>query len=106
MEFLVMLCVFGIGFLITLMSIVPMFLRQINQYERGVLFSLGKYKRTLGPGIHVIVPIVQSLKKIDIRTKTVDLQDQEAITKDNVSTRISAVLYYKISDAAKSYKRL
>ena len=102
MEFLVMLCVFGVVFLGVLVSIVPMVVRQINQYERGVLFSLGKYRRTLGPGIHVIIPIIQSLKKVDIRTKTVDLQDQEAITKDNVSTRISAVLYYKISDAAKS----
>lgn len=79
-----------------------MTIRQINQYERGVLFSLGKYKGTLEPGIHIIIPLVQGIRKVDIRTKTVDLQDQEAITKDNVSTRISAVLYYKISDAAKS----
>ncbi|KKQ35555.1 MAG: SPFH domain / Band 7 family protein [candidate division WS6 bacterium GW2011_GWA2_37_6] len=76
--------------------------RLINEYERGVLFILGKYSKTMGPGLHVIIPIFQRLVKVDIRTKTEDLQDQEAITKDNVSTRISAVLYYKISDAAKS----
>lgn len=78
------------------------FIRQINQYERGVLFTLGKYSQTLSPGIHIVIPIFQKLVKVDVRTKTVDLQNQEAITKDNVSTSISAVLYYKISDAAKS----
>jgi len=98
-EFLT-ICIGSVGFALILPVIGS--IRQINQYERGVLFTLGKYSKTLGPGIHLVIPIIQRLKKVDIRTKTEDLQDQEAITKDNVSARISAVLYYRISDAASS----
>ncbi len=77
-------------------------IRQINEYERGILFLCGKFKKILGPGWHVILPIFFSCKKVDIRTKTVDVPEQEAITKDNVSIKINAVLYYKIFDASKS----
>ena len=77
-------------------------IKQINQYERGILFSLGKFKKILGPGWHVIWPIFYSFKKVDIRTKAVDVPEQEAITKDNVSIKINAVLYFKIFDASKS----
>lgn len=74
----------------------------INQYERGVLFFLGKYQGILNPGLNVVIPILQTFQKVDIRTKAVDVPQQEAITKDNVSTKISAVLYYKIIDASKA----
>ena len=72
---------------------------QINEYERGVLFEFGKFSRILGPGWHFYVPLIANCKKVDIRTKTVDVPEQEAITKDNVSVKINAVLYYKIFDA-------
>jgi len=95
MEFLTTLLVlFG---LICLFSI-----KQINQYERGILFSRGKYKKMLNPGWHVVLPIFYSYRKIDIRTKAVDVPDQEAITKDNVSVKINAVIYYKIFDSSKA----
>lgn len=77
-------------------------IRQINQYERGVLFFFGKYKGTLEPGWHIIWPIISFMKVVDIRTKAVDVPDQNAITKDNVSIRINAVLYYKVFDANKT----
>ncbi len=77
-------------------------IRQINEYERGILFLCGKFKKILNPGWHIILPIFFSYKKVDIRTKTVDVPEQEAITKDNVSIKINAVLYYKIFDASKS----
>jgi len=77
-------------------------IKQINQYERGIKFSFGKFSAVLNPGWNIIFPIIQSVHKIDIRTKAVDVPDQEAITKDNVSTRISAVIYYKVQDAAKA----
>jgi len=76
--------------------------KQINQYERGIKFSFGKFSAVLEPGWRIILPIVQSCSKIDIRTKAVDVPDQEAITKDNVSTKISAVIYYKVIDASKA----
>ena len=91
-----------IVFLVIILFVVLCSIKQINEYERGVLFSFGKYKKILNPGWHIIWPIVNSLKKVDIRTKTVDVPEQEAITKDNVSIKINAVLYYKIFDAAKA----
>jgi regulator of protease activity HflC (stomatin/prohibitin superfamily) len=77
-------------------------IKQINQYQRGIKFSFGKYVGMMEPGWRIIIPIFQSYRKIDIRTKAVDVPDQEAITKNNVSTRISAVIYYKVVDASKA----
>ena len=77
-------------------------IKQIDEYERGVLFRFGKFRKVLGPGWRLVFPIIHSYRKIDIRTKTVDVPEQEAITKDNVSIKINAVLYYKIFDASKS----
>ena len=99
MEILVFLCLGGI---FTLFVLLAGNIRQVNQYEKGLLFSFGKFQRQLEPGWHFIIPIMQSMIKIDIRTKTVDLADQEAITKDNVSTRISAVLYFNVENAEKA----
>ncbi len=77
-------------------------IKQINQYERGVLFTIGKYTKILNPGWRIVLPIIHSYKKVDIRTKAVDVPEQDAITKDNVSVRINAVIYYKIFDASKA----
>lgn len=77
-------------------------IRQVNQYERGLRFTLGRYSGMMDPGWRIVWPIIQSSIKVDIRTKAVDVPDQEAITKDNVSTRISAVIYYKVTDASKA----
>lgn len=88
--------------LFIILFIVLCSIKQVNEYERGVLFTFGKYSRILGPGWHIVWPIANSFKRVDIRTKTVDVPEQEAITKDNVSIKINAVLYYKIFDAAKA----
>ena len=77
-------------------------IRQIDQYERGIKFCLGKYKKILEPGWRIVLPIFESYKKVDIRTKAVDVPEQDAITRDNVSVRINAVIYYKIFDASKA----
>ncbi len=84
-------------FIILLSSI-----KQINEYERGILFTCGKFSKILNPGWNIVLPIIQSYKKVDIRTKAVDVPEQEAITKDNVSVRINAVIYFKVFDASKS----
>ncbi len=78
------------------------FIRQINQYERGVMFTLGKFTGIKQPGWRLVIPIFQSMKKVDIRTKAVDVPDQEAITKDNIPVRINAVVYYRVQDAGKA----
>lgn len=77
-------------------------IREIKQYERGVKFTLGKFNKIAEPGWRLVIPIFQSMQKVDIRVKAVDVPDQEAITKDNISIRINAVIYYKISDAGKA----
>ena len=76
--------------------------KEVKEYERGILFGFGKFRKILNPGWHVVIPIIQSMSKVDIRTKAVDVPEQDAITKDNISIRINAVIYYKVFDAAKS----
>lgn len=77
-------------------------LRQINQYERGIKLTMGRYSGMVEPGWRLIIPIFQSMTKVDIRTKAVEVPYQDAITKDNVSCKINAVIYYHIVDAARS----
>lgn len=89
-----------IGIVVVILVFVSV--KQINQYERGVKYSFGKFKKIMMPGWKLVLPIIQSYDKVDIRTKAVDVPEQEAITKDNVSVKINAVIYYKIFDAAKS----
>lgn len=79
-----------------------MILKQVNEYERGVVFTMGRFSKLLGPGWHVIIPIFQLFKKVDVRTKAVDVPKQETITKDNVSCKMNAVIYYKVEDAGKA----
>ncbi len=92
----------GIFLLIILVIVCIASIVQVNEYERGIKFSLGKYSKIMQPGWNFVIPIFQSYKKIDIRTKAVDVPEQDAITKDNVSVRINAVIYYKIFDASKA----
>ena len=76
--------------------------RQINQYERGVRFSFGKFSSIAEPGWRLVIPLFQTMVKVDIRTKAVEVPYQDAITKDNVSCKINAVIYYRIVEAARS----
>lgn len=77
-------------------------LRQVNQYQRGVKFTMGRYTGLVNPGWRVVIPVLQSMSKVDMRLKAVEVPAQDAITKDNVSVKVTAVIYYKIIDAAKS----
>lgn len=91
---------FGIAaFIIAVLVVV---LRQVNQYERGVLFTMGKFARIVEPGWRVVIPVFQSLNKVDMRVKAVDVPEQKAITKDNIAVGVNAVIYYRVSDAAKA----
>lgn len=77
-------------------------IKQIDEYERGIKFTCGKFSGIMEPGWKIVLPIFQSFRKVDIRTKAVDVPEQEAITKDNVSIKINAVIYYKVNDASKA----
>ncbi len=89
-------------FLWVLLAVILVSIRQINQYERGVKFTFGRFSGIAEPGWRLVLPVVQSMVKVDMRTKAVEVPYQEAITKDNVSCKINAVIYYRIADAGRS----
>lgn len=71
----------------------------VNQYERGIVLTLGMYSYTLGPGLKLVFPILQRVIKVDIRINTLDIPKQEIITKDNVAVSINAVVYFQVTKA-------
>ena len=88
---------------VVLVILVFISIREVKQYERGVKFTFGKYSGTVvEPGWRIVWPIIQKMLKVDIRVKAVDVPDQEAITSDNISITINAVIYYKVSDASRA----
>lgn len=88
--------------LIILIILILASLRQINQYERGVKFTMGRFTSIMDPGWRLIIPIFQTYRKVDMRIKAVDVPDQKAITRDNVSVTVNAVIYYKVAAADKA----
>jgi len=77
-------------------------LKVVYAYERGVLFTLGKYSRIMNPGLRFVIPVLQTWQRIDLRTRVIDVPDQDCITKDNVSVNVNAVLYFKVAAAEKA----
>ncbi len=88
--------------IILIVALLLMSIRQVNQYQRGVKFRLGKFVAIKNPGWCLVLPIFESMIKVDIRVKAVDVPNQEAITKDNISVAINAVIYYKVKEAEKA----
>ena len=74
-------------------------LRIAQEYQRAVVFRLGRFKSIKGPGLYWIIPLIDRQQRVDIRTKTVDLEQQETITKDSVTIKVNAVLWFKITNA-------
>lgn len=77
-------------------------IRIINQYERGVVLRLGKFSRMLKPGFHVIIPYIDHMTKVDVRTTPMDIPKQEVITRDNVTVNVDAIVYFRVLDAPKA----
>lgn len=77
-------------------------IKVIDQYERGVVLTLGKFTGIRSPGLTVIVPVFQKIIKVDQRTNTIDIPKQEVITKDNVTVNVDAVVYFRVKDAEKA----
>ncbi len=93
----------NLQFVITIFIIIGVLgLRLVQEYERSIIFRLGRYSRIAGPGLYWIIPLIEWQKKVDIRTTTVSIEQQETITKDSVTVKIDAVLWYKIIDPAKA----
>lgn len=93
-------------FLVFVIIVVAIFvlsgIKVIDQYERGVVLTLGKFSGIREPGLRVVVPIFQRLIKVDQRVNTIDIPKQEVITKDNVTVNVDAVVYFRVQDAQKA----
>ena len=87
--------------LIAALIIIPG-VRIINQYERGVVQRLGRFRKILDPGLHVIIPYIDTMRSVDVRTTPMDVPKQEVITKDNVTVNVDAVVYFRVIDAKKA----
>lgn len=94
------------GFTLFIIIVVAMFIlsgiKIVNQYERGVVLTLGRFTGMRNPGFQIVVPIFQRMIKVDVRTNTIDIPKQEVITKDNVTVNVDAVVYFRVADAEKA----
>lgn len=91
-----------LSIVIVIIALAVILLKEVKQYERGVVLTMGRYTSLQEPGWRVIIPIFQKMEKVDLRVKAVDVPHQKVITRDNVSASINAVIYYKVSDAGKA----
>jgi regulator of protease activity HflC (stomatin/prohibitin superfamily) len=85
----------AVGYVL-LIPLAPFAIRIVQEYERGVIFRLGRLQGARGPGLFIIIPIVERMVRVDLRTVTMDVPSQEAITKDNVTLRVNAVVYFHV----------
>ncbi|MDH3912438.1 MAG: SPFH domain-containing protein, partial [Rhodospirillales bacterium] len=77
-------------------------LRVMREYERAVVFFLGRFQKVKGPGLIIVVPIIQTMVRVDLRVRVLDVPTQDVISRDNVSVRVNAVIYYRVLDAQKA----
>ncbi len=73
-------------------------IRILREYERGVIFTLGRYQGIKGPGLFFVIPVVQQMERVDLRTRVFDVPPQDVISRDNVSVKVNAVLYFRVID--------
>ena len=77
-------------------------LKVLREYERGVVFLLGRFWKVKGPGLIIVVPVIQQMVRVDLRTRVLDVPPQDVISRDNVSVKVNAVVYYRVMDAEKA----
>ncbi len=87
--------------------LVPIFIlfysfKILREYERGVIFLLGRIWKVKGPGLIIVIPVIQQMVRVDLRTRVMDVPEQDVISKDNVSVRVNAVVYFRVVDAQKA----
>jgi regulator of protease activity HflC (stomatin/prohibitin superfamily) len=93
---------FGLGAAIAVLILLSMSLRILREYERGVVFQLGRFWAVKGPGLILLVPAIQQMVRMDLRTVVLDVPPQDVITRDNVSVKVNAVIYFRIIDPQKA----
>lgn len=97
---------FFIPFLVFLVILLFWSVRIIQEYERGVIYTLGRYTSNRGPGIQIIIPVVQRVLLVDMRIRTEDIPSQDVISKDNISVKVNAVVYYRVVDPGHAVNRV
>ena len=96
-----------LSYVVVLALLVPLFLilaalRITREYERGVVFMLGRFWRVKGPGLILVIPVIQQMVRVDLRTRVFDVPEQDVISRDNVSVKVNAVVYFRVMDAEKA----
>lgn len=90
-------CAF-LALVVLLLALLSASIKVLYQYERGVVFTLGRYSGTRDPGLTIIVPVIQTIRKVDMRIKTADIPRQEVMTRDNIPILVNAVVYFKVNN--------
>ena len=94
---------FGIGGILFLLAVVVISsFRILREYERGVIFMLGRFWKVKGPGLILVIPAIQQMVRVDLRTVVMDVPSQDVISRDNVSVKVNAVLYFRVMDPQKA----
>lgn len=88
--------------LVVVVLIIAYAIRILREYERGVIFTLGRFQSVRGPGLILVIPIIQQMERIDLRTRVLDVPSQDVISRDNVSVKVNAVVYYRVIDPEKA----
>src|SRR5437588_11670888 len=90
------------GVIVLLLILLPSSIRCLGEYERGVVFTLGRFWKVKGPGLVLLIPAIQQMVKVDLRTVVFEVPTQDVISRDNVSVKVSAVVYLRVIDAEKA----
>ena len=93
---------FGLGVLVLVVALIAASMRILREYERGVVFQLGRFWSVKGPGLIFLIPVVQQMVRVDLRTVVFDVPPQDVITRDNVSVKVNAVVYFRVMDPQKA----
>ena len=96
LVFLIMMAIFIV------LPLIGAMIRVVNQYERGIVLTLGRFSGIKEPGLRFLIPGIQTMRKVDVRTTPIDVPKQEVITKDNVTVSVDAIVYFRVIDAAKA----
>ena len=85
--------------LVAVIILAPLFIRIMREYERAVVFTFGRFTGVKGPGLIIIIPVVQQIERVQLRTLVMDVPTQDVISRDNVSVKVNAVIYFRVLDA-------
>ena len=93
---------FGIAIVVLILVLIFSAIKVLNEYERGVMFTLGRFTGIKGPGVILVLPVAQQMRKVDLRVIVLNVPKQDVITRDNVSVKVNAVVYFRIVDPGKA----